>query len=301
VSNGYWLPMIHLIYKPFPWLQLHFAYTNTLNYPPYSTISPSYTINNPSSSITYNNYNLKPATSENYDLVFSFFNNEIGLLTLDGFKKRIKNLVFSNQTFVTNLSAYTDLPQNRHQLFTLDTYINNPFPIDVWGIETEWQTHFWYLPQPFSWIEFSINYSHIFSQATYPKNELRIDYNEDGSYKMYIINPYYKARLLDQPNDILNSSFGINYKGFSGTVSLVYFNNIFEYADFWLQNRIISDKYVRWDLSFRQMLPWFNIQLFLDLINLTGADETALNQRTYYPVSIDRYGMFGNLGAKINF
>ena len=149
-AHGYWLPMLHLIYKPLSWLQIHFAYTNTLNYAPYSAIPPSYTIDQ--TSITYNNFTLKPATSENYDLVFSFFNNEIGLFTVDGFKKRIKNLVFSNQTFVTDLSPYPDLPQ-RNQLYTFSTYINNPIPIDVWGIETEWQTHFWYLPQPFSWIE----------------------------------------------------------------------------------------------------------------------------------------------------
>ncbi len=290
--------MIHLIYKPFSWLQVHFAYTNTLNYPPYSAIVPSYTIDQ--TSIVYNNFTLKPATSENYDLVFSFFNNEIGLFTLDGFKKRIKNLVFSNQTFVTDLSPYPDLPQ-RNQLYTFSTYINNPYPIDVWGIETEWQTHFWYLPQPFSWIEFTINYSHIFSQASYPKNELYYDYKEDGSFTLYIISPFYKNRLLDQPNDILNSSIGIDYKGFSGRVSVVYISNIFEKADFWLQNRVISDKSVRWDLSIRQDLPWFGTQVFLDLINITGTNEASLNERTYYPVSISRYGMFGNFGLRVNF
>ena len=204
-AHGYWLPMLHLVYKPFSWLQVHFAYTNTLNYPPYSAIVPSYTMDQ--TSITYNNFTLKPATAENYDLVFSFFNNEIGLLTFNGFKKRINNLVFSSQTFVTDLSPYPDLPQ-RHQLYTFSTYINNPIPIDVWGIETEWQTHFWYLPQPFSWIEFTINYSHIFSQASYPKGELFYDYKEDGSFTKNIINAYYETRLLDQPNDILNSSIG---------------------------------------------------------------------------------------------
>jgi outer membrane receptor protein involved in Fe transport len=300
-AHGYWLPMIHLIYKPFRWLQVHFAYTNTLNYPSYSAIAPSYTIDDLASSIVYNNFSLKPATSENYDLVFSFFNNEIGLFTLDGFKKRIKNLVFSNQTFVTDLSPFPDLPQDRHQLYTFSTYINNPYPIDVWGIETEWQTHFWYLPGPLSWIVLDINYSHIFSQATYPKNELYYDYQVDGSFTIKIISPYYKNRLLDQPDDILNSSIGIDYKGFSTRISVVYLNNIFKKADFWLQNRIISDKFIRWDLSIRQDLPLFRTQLFLDLINFTGANEADLNARTNYPESIDRYGMFGNFGLRINF
>ncbi|MCB0748532.1 MAG: TonB-dependent receptor plug domain-containing protein, partial [Ignavibacteriae bacterium] len=297
-THGYLLPMLHLIYKPLSWFQIHFAYTNTLNYPPYSAIVPSYTID--LTSIDYNNFNLNPATSENYDLVFSFFNNEIGLLSLNGFKKRIKDLVFSSQTFVSDLSPYPDLPQ-RHQLYTFNTYINNPIPIDVWGIETEWQTHFWYLPQPFSWIEFSINYSHIFSQASYPKGELFYDYKEDGSYKVIILNPFYKSRLLNQPNDILNSSIGIDYKGFSGRASVVYINNIFEKADFWLQNRVVSDKSVRWDISIRQKLPWYNTQIFFDLINITGEDEISLNERTNYPESISRYGMFGNFGFGIKF
>lgn len=298
VSNGYWLPMLHLIYKPLPWFQLHFAYTNTLNYPPYSAIVPSYTIDQ--TSIKYNNFALKPATSENYDLVFSFFNNEIGLFSINGFKKKIENLVFSNHTFETDLSAYPDLPQHSSQVYSFDTYINNPFSIDVLGIETEWQTHFWYLPQPFSWLEFTINYAHIFSQALYPKGELYFDYKEDGSYERIVINEFYKSRLLNQPNDILNSSLGIEYKGFSGRVSVVYINNIFQKADFWLQNRIVSDKSVRWDISIRQSLPWFNSQVYLDLINLTGTDETSLNERTYYPQSISRYGMFANLGFRIN-
>lgn len=296
-SHGFLLPMLHLIYKPLSWFQIHFAYTNTLNYPPYSAIVPSYSID--LASIAYNNFKLKPATSENYDLVFSFFNNEIGLFSVNGYKKRIENLVFSNHTFVSDLTPYHDLPQNNSQLYSFDTYINNPIPIDIWGIETEWQTHFWYLPEPFSWLDFTINYSHIFSKASYPKGELFIDYKEDGSFTRHILNAYYESRLLGQPNDILNSSIGIEYKGFSGRVSVVYINNIFLKADFWLQNRVISEKSTRWDISLRQTLPWFNSQFYLDLINVTETDEQSLNERTNYPQSIFRYGMFGNLGVKI--
>ena len=93
-AHGFWLPMIHLIYKPLKWMQIHFAYTNTLNYPDFNTIIPRYDIS--TDAISYNNYNLKPATAENYDLVFSFYNNELGLLTLNGFKKRIKDLIFDS-------------------------------------------------------------------------------------------------------------------------------------------------------------------------------------------------------------
>ena len=63
------------------------------------------------SSIAYNNYNLKPATSENFDLVFSFYNNEIGLFAINAFKKNIENLIFASNTFLTESGAYPDLPQ----------------------------------------------------------------------------------------------------------------------------------------------------------------------------------------------
>lgn len=79
---------MHLRYKPIAWLQLHFAYTNTLNYADFNTIVPKYNIG--TGSISYNNFRLKPATSENYDLVLSVYNNEIGLFTIDGFRKKSK-------------------------------------------------------------------------------------------------------------------------------------------------------------------------------------------------------------------
>jgi len=295
--HGYWLPMIHLIYKPIDWLQIHFAYTNTLNYPDFNAVVPRYDI--ATSSILYNNYNLKPATSQNYDLVVSFFNNEIGLLTLDGFKKRIKDLIFASKTYLTDLSAYPDLPQGRTQLYEFNTFINNPIPIDLLGIETDWQTHFWYLPEPFSWVVFNINYTHIFSEASYPKSEVNVVYKEDGTFTRTVNDTLYTTRLLDQPNDILNFALGVDYKGFSGRLSLLYQDNIFKKPDFWMQNRVNSDKYIRWDLSVKQELPWFGIQVFLNLNNITGVDDIDLNQKNNFPVLDQRYGMTGDLGLRI--
>ncbi len=295
--NGYWLPMIHAIYKPIDWLQVHFAYTNTLNYADYNAIVPRYDVT--SDAIAYNNYNLKPSTSENYDLVFSIYNNEIGLLTFDGFKKRIKDLIFESKTYTTDLSKYPDLPQNRKQLYEFNTYINNPIPIDLLGIETDWQTHFWYLPDPLSGIVFNINYTHIFSEASYPKSTLDNQYDEEGNYIQTVIDTFYTTRLLNQPNDILNMALGFDYGGFSGRISLLYQNNVFKKPDFWLQNRVNSDKYVRWDLSLKQELPWYKIQVFLNLNNITGEDDTDINQKNNYPVSIERYGMTADLGLRI--
>ena len=290
--------MVHLRYRPLDWLQIHFAYTNTLNYADFNAIIPRYDIG--TGSISYNNYRLKPATSENFDLVFSIYNNEIGLFTINGFKKRIENLIFASRTYLTDLSDYPDLPQEGNRLFEFNTFINNPIDIDVWGIETDWQTHFWYLPEPFSNIVLNINYTHIFSEASYPRSELTNEYDIFGNLIQSITDTFYTTRLLNQPNDILNFAIGYDYEGFSGRISMLYQDNIFKRPDFWKQLRIFSDTYVRWDLSLKQDLPWYGIQLFLNLNNITGEEDVDLNQKNNFPASRERYGMTGDIGFRVS-
>src|SRR3972149_48534 len=296
-SHGFLLPMVHVRYRPLDWLQVQFAYTNTLNYPDYSVITPRFFVG--TGFISYNNYQLKPATSENFDLVVSAFANELGLFTIDGFKKRIKDLIFASETYVTDLSPYPELPQDRKQLFQFNTYINNPIPIDVYGIETEWQTNFWYLPQPFSGIVFNINYTHIFSEASYPKSELINEYDEQGNLVQTVNDTSYTTRLLNQPNDILNLSVGYDFGGFSARLSLLYQDNIFKKPDFWMQNRVNSDQYTRWDLSVKQTLPWYGIQLYFNLNNISGERDIDVNQKTSFPAAEEHYGMTADMGLRL--
>ncbi len=297
MAHGYWLPMLHLRYAPFEWLQFHFAYTNTLNYPDYSTITPRYLIG--TGFISYNNFRIKPARSQNLDLVAAFHSNEIGLLTLNGFKKRIEDLIFFSKTYVTDVSQYPDLPAPSGQLFEFNTYINNPIAIDVYGIETEWQTHFWYLPQPFTGLVLNINYTHIFSEASYPRSELSVTYDDDGNATTTRLDTAYTTRLLNQPNDILNLTIGYDYMGFSARVSMLYQDNIFKKPDFWMQNRVNSATYTRWDLSVKQELPWYGMQLFFNMNNITGENELDINQKTSFAAYEQRYGMTADLGLRI--
>lgn len=303
LSHGYFLPMVHLKYRPLPWLQMHFAYTNTLNYPAYSNIIPSYLIGE--SSITYHNYRLKPARSENFDLAFSVYNNEVGLFTIDGFNKNIRDLIFSTgATYPTKEQVAQEYPEFPTEFLAgreFNTYINNPNTINVYGVELDWQTHFWYLPQPLSGIVLNVNYTHIFSDAKYPRTQ-RVSLGYDpytGTEKYVYVDTFYTARLLNQPNDIFNVSAGYDYEGFSGRFSVFYQDNVFKEASFWLQERVHSDKYLRLDLSVRQKLPWYGIQIFFNLNNITGENDVNLNQKTAFPAAIQRYGMTGDLGLRI--
>jgi len=296
-SHGYFLPMVHLRYTPLEWFTIHAAYTNTLNYPDYSSITPRFYVGD--AAIQYNNWRINPARSENYDLVFSFHSNELGLLTINGFIKRITDLIFFSRTYTTDLSAFPDIPQTKKQLFELNTYINNPIPIDVKGVEAEWQTSFWYLPEPFNGLVFLVNYTHIFSEASYPRSNVNVTYDEEGNMVRSVTNTPYTTRLLNQPNDIVNMSIGYDYRGFAARMSMLYQDNIFKRPDFWLQNRVSSASVTRWDLMVKQELPWSGLQVYLSLSNLTGIMETDVNQKTNLPANMQYYGMTGDLGMRI--
>ena len=68
VPHGLWLPMVHVKYQPTDWLQVRWAYTNTLVYSDYSTLSPRFMLSL-SGVFAYDNYSMNPATSENMSMV----------------------------------------------------------------------------------------------------------------------------------------------------------------------------------------------------------------------------------------
>jgi hypothetical protein len=124
-------------------------------------------------------------------------------------------------------------------------------------------------------------------------------YDDEGNLTQTVVDTFYATRLLNQPNDILNLSLGYDYKGFSARLSMLYQDNIFKRPDFWMQNRMYSAKFTRWDLAVKQNLPWFGIQLFVNLSNITAEEEIDVNQKTSYPATMQLYGMSADLGLRI--
>ena len=296
-SHGYWLPMVHLIYRPTDWLQVHLAYTNTLTYPDYRAIVPWMDINTGAPpGVTWNNYALKPGQSANYDVVLSAYDNTIGLFSVDGFLKRITNLIFPVTQYIINPSSYPGVPSS-YKGSPIYTYVNNQFPVNDWGIELDWQTHFWYLPGPLSGLVLSANYTHIFSGAKYLRATVKTVYYP--SYKMTEVDSFYTDRLIDQPNDIMNLALGYDYKGFSIRVSMLYQSNVFAGENFWPELRSYTNAYLRWDLSAKQNLPVPGLQVYVDLNNLNGENDISIIRGSGFPTSVQDYGMTADIGLRL--
>jgi len=296
--HGYWLPDVSVRYKPLTWLDIRTAYTNTINYPSFNQITPAIDVNPTAHTVLWHNYSLQPAKSQNYDLTLSAYDNTIGLLTIGGYLKQIDHLIFLSQgVYITDPTQYPGLPSSTKG-YTLTTSVNNPFRVNIWGIEFDWQTHFWYLPGPLSGLVMNINYTHTFSKATYP-------YVITGNtgyplYKPVYTDTTYSDRLINQPNDIVNLSLGFDYGKFSALFSMIYQANVFFNTNFFQQNRSFKDNYLRLDFSAKQSLPWFRLEAFFDINNINGANDLYLIQYGRYPYSEEDYGMTMDIGLRWN-
>ncbi len=299
LNHGFWLPDVALQIKPFSWFDIRFSYTNTLAYPDYNAIIPRIDVAT-GGYIAWNNYKLVPSRSTNYDLYFSFYNNTIGLLTIGGYLKQIDNLIYPYTFYVNGAKALQYFPPGLSTVtpsgtYQVSTYINDPNRATDYGLELDWQTHFWYLPQPFDGLVLNVNFTHVISKEKYSYVYLA----RVGRVRVPI-DTSYTDRLLYQPDNIANLSIGYDYKGFSVRVSMIYQDNIFSGPNFWPQLRSTTSAYTRWDLSAKQDLPWFGIQIYGDLSNINSEkDIKVIEAPTGVPQAQQDYGMTADLGIRV--
>ena len=319
-ENEFTLPMGQIKYSPFSWMDVRYAYTQTLSRPDYQQLSPKFTITQ-GNEIYTGNPELKPAKSFNHDLNFTFHSNELGLLTIGGFYKTIENFVYEAQYRldagenggIDKLSRYqivrdgayvvtpTVNPTTGKSDANVHRFLNNPNDATVKGIELDFQHNFWYLPAPFNNIVFGVNYTRIFSKTMYPFFDVQVVVQGRDRIAM-LIDSSSAGRLLDQPNHILNSYIGYDYEGFSSRLSFLFQDKAATANGGKDPERdaYITD-YFRIDFSARQQLPWYNSELFLDVTNLNTANNESIIKSVQGFTNIQNYGLTANLGIRMRY
>jgi len=286
-SDDNFFPNAQLRYKINEWSDVRLAYSRGVARPDFRAILPNIYIE-PGGAAQAGNTKLKPAIADNLDAMVSVYNNDIGLLTIGGFYKKINDVFYQTNIFFKNLSYYNiSFPDSltfsalgikpagmptASQLVT--TYVNNPNPAYVRGLEVEWQTNFWYLPRPLNTLVLTVNYTKSWSDMDY--QQIR---NIDSAYqdplnpritrhKYITIDTLRNARLLFQSNDVLNMALGVDYKDFSGRLSFNLQGNVITAVG----NRPEEDQFTgniyRWDLTLQQKLPIEGFRVVFDAVNL---------------------------------
>lgn len=312
-GNEFVLPMAQIKYSPFDWMDARYAYTQTLARPAYSSISPKFTITQ-GNYIYTGNPELEPAKSFNHDFSLTFHSNRLGLLTVGGFYKTIENFVYTatyqldaaQGAGIDHIDRYTIVRNGQNVVIPQSNAMvvrpfNNPFDATVKGLELDLQHNFWYLPAPFNDMVFGINYARISSDTRYPFYDVRVIPGTRPP-EFALVDSSYSGRLINQPNHILNVYVGYDHKGFSTRLSFLYQDNSARAnGGRYPENDSFTTDYFRVDFSARQILPWFNTELFLDISNLNDENTSWVQKSIEGFRGIENYGLTANLGLRIRY
>jgi TonB-dependent receptor len=297
-QNNFFLPMIHLRYKPNNWMQIRLAYTQTLARPNFRYIIPNMDIGN--NVIKINSPSLKPELAESFDVNFAFSNNYLGLFTIGGFWKNIKDKIyFMGKRIMHDPAKYglSDIYEGME--YTAPDNISDISVVK--GIEIDWQTNFWYLPSFLRGIVLNINYTKIFSETKYPKTEFKSKIITKPPWIVYEeVDKSYWDRMQNQPDDILNVALGYDYKGFSTRLSMYYQSDIFIKNSFWKEERVLTDDYLRWDLTVKQKLPIEGLELYGNIVNISSVYDKNFIDGNKQTSSIEHYGSIYHLGVRFS-
>ncbi|MEE9438362.1 MAG: TonB-dependent receptor [Saprospiraceae bacterium] len=297
-AHAHILPMLHIKYKPTDWFDVRLAYTHTLARPNFNQIIPKWDIG--ISTITWNNPFLLPSLSKNYDIYLSAYKSKLGLFTIGGFYKNIDNLIYNAGNTVVKADDIEkhSLPENTIGS-PISKIVNNATPAELFGLEIEWQTRFWYLDNFLSGMVLTANYTRTFSSVDYERTVLDKKFLQEPPWEILEEKSQpYNERLVFQPTDIFNLTIGYDYKDLATRLSFLYQNNIFSNPNFFRLLRGATDDYFRVDLSMTQKLPWKGFEALLNFSNLTSSKESDSLIASGTPTRIQHYGFTLDVGIR---
>jgi TonB-dependent receptor len=151
-------PGVQFKYEIEPTLLARFAYSSTIARPGFNQSNPSEAIDLGSGLITHGNPNLKPATSNNFDLSIEKYLGGSAIISLGFFDKEISNYIVGSSSGFRSVNV-------GGQTFNLqDVTFSNASKSYVRGIEFNVEERFRLLPGLLSGLGVSANYTYVDSR-----------------------------------------------------------------------------------------------------------------------------------------
>ena len=305
-TDEFLLPMAHLQLNPTEWMKVHLAYTQALSRPDFGALMPNtfYGHTFPPYSYVTGNPDLKPELWTNYDIQLMFYNNEIGLLSIDGFYKQVKDKIWSREYIRIPGDPIIPGFTNNDQV-QVTAWLNHQDPGNVKGIEFEWQTSFWYLPSPFKYFSLNLNYTILKSEQQYPTTRVwttvLLDSIGRPHPKINRVDSAKTDQMLNQPNSIANISLGFNYEGLNAWLSFQF--NGKTLTGWTSQQELIPfrSSFYRWDLQLSQKLPVDGMEVLFNVANISNYQQVSTMNGDPRPTYIESYGWTSDLGFRYNF
>ncbi len=297
-TYGEFLPHLHIKYQLFDWMDMRFSFATTLARPDFNFITPRSQINNNSLVITSGNPDLKPAKAQNYDLFFTAFKGNFGLLSMGAFYKEIDDIFYSWKTNLVDQETADLYGWSNYLGYELRSYINSG-KSTIKGFEIDFQTNLRFLPKPFNGLVLNLNYARLQSEteAYFLSSESKLIIPFPPIFETTYTNHTRIVAMPNQPKDVFNASIGYDYKKFSCRVSGNYqgskassYSTNKDFDKFTLQ-------FWRWDASIKQRFKdhW---SFFLNINNFTNQQDISYTRNENYINTIQTYGMTGTIGIQ---
>ena len=301
-QKEHWFPQMHLRFKPVDWFDIRLASTRTIIYPDYNAFSPYYYYDQGSPSIDFGNIELKPALVQNYDIYTSLYDNHIGLFTCGYFYKEIDDLIASFSFKTKDLAKMYYRIDEIHPTknTSVHTWINLDATTFVRGIELDWQTNFWYLPSILRGLVFSINYTHQKSETQFPYQTMK----KEGTgiwAKSVFVDSSRTVRMPYQANDILNTTLGYDYRGFSARLSFLFQGNMLGSPNIREELESYTDDFFKWDLNVVQKLPWNGLSLYCNVMNINNEPDRRYVSKLELLSYAGYFGRTADIGIRYRF
>lgn len=302
VNYGLFLPHLHVKYKPLDWFDVRMSYSTTLARPDYNYVVPSTLVNRSSDlRISQGNPNLEASVSTNYDLYLTAYSGKLGLISIGGFYKDIKNAFYPFIVGLNNdsLAVAYGFQEDGFTGAELTTYVNSPDSY-VTGYEIDLQSNLNFLPKPFDGLVLNLNYSRLFSRTTinsfYEESELQGTF--PFIYTVVYVYPYQReVDLIGQARQIFNVSLGYDINDFSMRLSGSYQGSKLSGYSSSADKDQYNAEFWRFDAVIKQRFgSKFNV--FLNLNNISDQKDINFFRSKDLTTSIARYGTTATIGAE---
>lgn len=158
-------PGVHLKYTPTPNWVARASYSSSIGRPPITNIIPFENVNEVTQTISGSNPDLKPQTSDNFDVGLEYYFEPVGLLSASVFLKEMNDFIFTDNSQKVGTgpdNGYDGL----YEGYTLSTS-NNGGSAYYRGIELAYQQQFRFLPGFWSGFGVNLSYTRIQTKGDY--------------------------------------------------------------------------------------------------------------------------------------
>lgn len=270
---GFLLPMLHLKYSINENNIIRGSLTKSYSRPNFVDMVQGATFNDEEASIS--NPDLKPVKAFNVDIFSEHYFGSIGLLSGGVFYKKLNDFIYQ-QTTDRDFGGYEDIEV---------TQSINGDEASLFGFEIGYQQNLSFLPGFLKGFVVYLNYTHSNSTATVKNFAQGEDLKE--------------IDLPGTAENIGNAALAYNYKGFKARISVNYIDSFI--SEFDGGDIVLIEDRTQVDFSMSQTFSKRRFTAFLELVNLTDANQIEIFNTAATPKERQQFGMWGRLGLRFNF